>query len=303
MADKTIGFKVTDELYDKAKLLIESSGLSSKEWFENALATYEVKTLQTNSPEFTRDLSELEVHTTRIYELVVNMVQQSIYFKDQAVREVTEQLAKKEQLLSELQEKLQSTKDFAKSLQEEKELLEQLQEEQTKQLEDARKSIENNQLLIEEYKEKNDTLSGLVNKYQGYAEENEQLKAHFAEEKEQLIQSSVKVKEELEQALNESKVEAQTYATKIAELEKTLQDQAKEHKQEISLLEQRHAINVESAVLKKEREYQEKLQTQIDSFNSRIQELQNENNQIRADFETRLERLLQENNSKRPENE
>lgn len=33
MADKTFGFKVTDEVYDKAKLLIETSGLSSKEWF------------------------------------------------------------------------------------------------------------------------------------------------------------------------------------------------------------------------------------------------------------------------------
>jgi len=90
VTDKTFGFKVTDEVYDKAKLLIETSGLSSKEWFENALAKYEVKALQTNAPEYTRNLNELELHTTRIYELVVNMVQQSMYFKDQAVREVSE---------------------------------------------------------------------------------------------------------------------------------------------------------------------------------------------------------------------
>lgn len=90
MADKTFGFKVTDEVYEKAKLLIETSGLSSRDWFENALAKYEVKALQTNAPEYTRNLNELELHTTRIYELVVNMVQQSMYFKDQAVREVSE---------------------------------------------------------------------------------------------------------------------------------------------------------------------------------------------------------------------
>lgn len=121
MADKTFGFKVTDEMYDKAKLLIETSGLSSKEWFENALATYEVKALQTNAPEYTRNLNELELHTTRIYELVVNMVQQSMYFKDQAVREVSEQLEKKEQLLAELQEKLQATKQSVQILQADKE--------------------------------------------------------------------------------------------------------------------------------------------------------------------------------------
>lgn len=45
MADKTFGFKVTDEIYEKAKHLIETSGLSSRDQFENALATYEVKAL------------------------------------------------------------------------------------------------------------------------------------------------------------------------------------------------------------------------------------------------------------------
>lgn len=50
MADKTFGFKVTDKVYDKAKLLIETSGLSSEDWFENAFATYEVKALHTNAP-------------------------------------------------------------------------------------------------------------------------------------------------------------------------------------------------------------------------------------------------------------
>jgi hypothetical protein len=105
MADKTFGFKVSDEDYERAKLLIETSGLSSKEWFQNALANYEVKALQTNAPEYSRNLTELELHTTRIYELVVGMVQQSIYFKDHAVREVSEQLEKKEQLMLELQGK------------------------------------------------------------------------------------------------------------------------------------------------------------------------------------------------------
>ena len=142
MADKTFGFKVTDEVYEKAKLLIETSGLSSRDWFENALATYEVKALQTNAPEYTRNLNELELHTTRIYELVVNMVQQSMYFKDQAVREVSEQLEKKEQLLAELQEKLQATKQSVQTLQADKDALTSIQAEQQKQLDEARTAIE-----------------------------------------------------------------------------------------------------------------------------------------------------------------
>ena len=32
MADRTLGFKVTDEVHERARMLIESSGLTSKEW-------------------------------------------------------------------------------------------------------------------------------------------------------------------------------------------------------------------------------------------------------------------------------
>ena len=225
MADKTFGFKVTDEVYDKAKLLIETSGLSSKEWFENALATYEVKALQTNAPEYTRNLSELELHTTRIYELVVNMVQQSMYFKDQAVREVSEQFEKKEQLLAKLQEKLQATKQSVQTLQADKDELTAIQAEQQKQLDEARTAIENSQLLIAEYKDKNDSLTGLVTKYQGYAEENEQLKVAFAEEKEALLTATATDKQRLEKALTTATTEAKSNETRAIELEKALAEE------------------------------------------------------------------------------
>ena len=51
-------------------------------------------------------------------------------------------------------------------------------------------AIENIQLLITEYKEKNDTLSGLVAKYQAFANENEKLKTEFTNERE-LLRSKV----------------------------------------------------------------------------------------------------------------
>lgn len=84
------------------------------------------------------------------------MVQQSIYFKYHAVREISEQLEKKEQLMLELQEKLQQTKQTVQILQAEKQELTAIQAEQAKQLEEGRLSTENSQLLIAEYKDKND---------------------------------------------------------------------------------------------------------------------------------------------------
>lgn len=299
MADKTFGFKVTDEVYEKAKLLIETSGLSSRDWFENALATYEVKALQTNAPEYTRNLNELELHTTRIYELVVNMVQQSMYFKDQAVREVSEQLEKKEQLLAELQEKLQTTKQSVQTLQADKDELTSIQAEQQKQLDEARTAIENSQLLIAEYKDKNDSLTGLVTKYQGYAEENEQLKVAFAEEKEALLTAATTEKQQLEQALTTATNEAKANETKATELEKALAEEKAKAEQATALLQERHELALERAIVKAEREYQEKLQAQLDTTNTRITELQAENDRIRVSYENRLEELLKSNEKKK----
>lgn len=299
MADKTFGFKVSDEDYERAKLLIETSGLSSKEWFQNALANYEVKALQTNAPEYSRNLTELELHTTRIYELVVGMVQQSIYFKDHAVREVSEQLEKKEQLMLELQEKLQQTKQTVQTLQAEKQELTAIQAEQAKQLEEGRLSTENSQLLIAEYKEKNDSLTGLVAKYQSYAEENEKLKISFAEEKEVLLRTTATEKQELEKALAAATNEAKANEAKATELEKALAEEKAKAEQATALLQERHELALERAIVKAEREYQEKLQAQLDTYNARITELQAENDRIRASYENRLEELLKSNEKKK----
>ncbi|KAB2329572.1 hypothetical protein F7731_22280 [Cytobacillus depressus] len=42
--------------------------------------------------------------------------------------------------------------------------------------------------MIDEFKEKNDTLSDLVSKYQSFAEENEELKKKYSNERERLIE-------------------------------------------------------------------------------------------------------------------
>lgn len=292
MADKTFGFKVTDDVYDRAKMMIEASGLSSKEWFENALATYEVKSLQSNAAEFAPALSELELHTTRIYDLVVNMVQQSLYSKDQAVRDVSEQVIKKDALISEIQEKLQSTKEQVNQLQAEATEKSELLTVTLEQLEEARKSNENNQLLIQEYKEKNDTLSGLVTKYQAFADENERLKADFSREKAELQEKSSLEVTELKKALNASTEEVKTLTSKVAQVTAKAEEEKIKFENERAILEERKAIEHERALINLEREYQEKLQEQILAYNDKIAQYQTENDRIRASYEERLNELI-----------
>lgn len=88
----------------------------------------------------------------------------------------------------------------------------------------------NNQLLIDEYKEKNDTLSGLVSKYQSFAEENEKLKDEFSKERECLHSQ---VEEIYTQAYNQ-------------------QVEIKELKQQIEMTKNSHEIALERLTEKKE---------------------------------------------------
>lgn len=294
MADKTFGVKVSEEMYDKAKMVIESSGISSKDWFEKAVALYEMNAIKQGSSDYTQDLTELEHHTTRMYELIVNMIQRSVYLKDHAVKDISDRLESKEAIISEFQlqivqfkEEILSKNNTVVALQEqEKELKEKLKANET--------TLENNQALIAEYKEKNDTLSGLVAKYQAFAEENEQLKATYTEEKEKILTSAASEKQKLEEILATASNEA-----KVAELEKALADEKTKSEQATALLQERHELALERAIVKAEREYQEKLQAQLDTYNARIQDLQAENDRIRGTYENRLEELLKNKDNKK----
>lgn len=132
-------------------MLIESSGLTSKEWLENALALYEVKALQANTPDYVKDLTELELHTTRIYELVINMIQQSLYLKDHAVKEVSDKLESKEGIITELQAKLAEVKEKVNQLTLENKQFNEQQKLLQKQLDEQKSTIDNGNLLINEY--------------------------------------------------------------------------------------------------------------------------------------------------------
>ena len=46
MADKTFGVKVSEELHEKVREMIENSGDSVKDWFEKAVALTEIQNIR-----------------------------------------------------------------------------------------------------------------------------------------------------------------------------------------------------------------------------------------------------------------
>ena len=294
MADKTFGVKVSEELYDKVKMMIDASGISAKEWFEKAVALTEMNEIKQGATEYRQDLSELEVHTTRIYELVSNMIQRSIFIKDHAVKEISDKLEQKEAIIGEYQKKAADAAEEAKIVKQKNEELEKEKEDLIKQLEEARSVNANNQLLIDEYKEKNDALSGLVSKYQAFADENEELKTAFDKEKKEMQAAFAEEKEQLRMQVEELSVKAKNQENEIKDLKQLVNSMKREHAIEIERLTERKDFEKERAVLEAERNYQEKLLRANEEYNEKIRSLYDELANARKEYEDRIRMLESE---------
>lgn len=292
MADKTFGVKVSDETYEKAKMVIESSGMSSKEWFDKALALYEVNAIKQGSSDYTSDLTELEHHTTRIYELIVNMMQRSVYLKDHAVKEVADKLESKESLLGELQEKLKEYKESVNQLTNINQVLEEEKDAIAKQLDELKNTIDTSNLLISEYKDKNDTLTGLVAKYQGYVNENERLKHDLEDTKENLTKQAVEA-EQREDLLKRD----------LSAKEEELQKAKQQYDNELQMAMERKDLECEKVLVDLERKHQSEVAALNTKYNDQLLESYNEiadlrkvNEQIKDKMQSEIDLLKNKEN-------
>lgn len=280
MADKTFGVKVSEELYDQVKDMIEASGTSAKEWFEKAVALTEMNAIKQGATDYSQDLSELEVHTTRIYELVSNMIQRSIYIKDHEVKEYADKLLMYETMINEARHEAAAAEEEAKESKELSVRLEKEKEALMKQLDEARRVNLNNQLLISEYKEKNDTLSGLVSKYQAFADENEKLKEQYSRDRERF-----------ESALQEITNQSEDQQDEIKELNQQIEMMKRDHEIVVERLAEKKDYEKERALLECERSYQDKLLKANEEYNAKIKELYDEISNIRKEYEGRIAEL------------
>lgn len=245
------------------------SGLTGEYWVEKAVALYELNSLKDGiSDDYYVRLAEPEVHITRMYALISNMVARSTLLKDNAVKEVTSQPQEQNKLLkaniSNLEEQQRLDIENAVALEE--------------KLTSRQNSLDNNQALINEYKEKNDALSGLVSKYSSYAEGNESLKTESADTKTQLTERAATAEKENEQLVQQLKA-----------AEEQLVKATEQHQTELIILIEKKNIERDRAIVEVERAGQE----QITATNEKIRSLYDEIAQLRANHQEKISTLKQ----------
>jgi chromosome segregation ATPase len=266
----TWSVKMTDTLKEKIAGSLQQSGLTGKEFMEVLLNTYEQ--VKKDRPEITPDLDELETLTKRICAIYVNVrerITTLLNDKDNSykalVAEKTDLARTLQKRITELENSLKEKITLAKELEAEKDKLREekinLELRQQNEIQQLAEINLSNKSLIEEYRQKNDTLTGLLAKYETHKNQLHELKKEINLEKIKRAGSEDKLKKS-EDALGKAK-------------ERLLQTEER-YKAEVENIIKQQSFEKEKALLEQEKFLRNELQAEREEYNNRITTLLDE---------------------------
>lgn len=266
MADNT-PFSVRMEQEDKEKLLklIQDSGKSNKEFMTSLINIYDLNKAKIEMPEIAQDIEGLEALTKQISDYYVNMGK-----RIEAIRKSKDiEFAKETEIYK---DKIETLKDENNNINEKFTNIQEVYnnissdyDKLNKQLLQLQESLNDKNLLVEEYKSKNDTLTDLLSEYKQYKMEIEEYKKSLEASQKQNtnlaneLKENNKIIENLKKDLNSKVVElGNKYKSNI----EALKDRADiEKSKEILVLQKQHQEEIQKINLKNNKtieEYQSK---------------------------------------------
>lgn len=267
--DTTISFRGSDELKEKVTLMIEGSGLTQKEWYEKAISLAEMNSLKEGAKDYSKDLSELEMHTQRIYELIGNMVKRAGYEKDAVERRLDEVKASQNEVITDYQQRIKAEIELRQESEEQTKVSVKNEEKLNEQFSQLQKANASNEALIEQYKEKIDSLSTLVSEYRGYADENKQLQTTMSDLKEKNRSS-------------------------IQEMQDTVNDVARDLEMaqtEFKNLTDKLGFEKDIALLEADKKHQTQIASANENYNEKIRELYESIEETRQTYDSKVNGL------------
>lgn len=288
---KPFGVKLSEDEYQRAHELAEASGMQKKDWFIQLMSLYEANALKENFKEFGPALTELQVHTDRMYQIVVNMIQQSNHLRDSETKDLLIQISNRSELVDKLQEELRLAKEEIAKVKNDQKLTDEENDNLKKSLDELQKNVENTQLLINEYKEKNDNLNGLLVQYKEYEVENKTLKSQFESEKQSLIEANQLKLDLLDAEMKELASENQVLQDQNKELSNALKATEAKSEQDLDLHKKECEIKVKEAKIEVKEEYQQKLEALLDKQQAKIEEIQDDFKQNKIAYEAKIQML------------
>lgn len=258
-------YRLSQDTKDKIKDQLEDMGLTQQEYFNKVVSLMELENVKQNDI-FAINTIELQELTSRINNLFIGLCEQGNSFLSNKAAELVElkskykdMLLNKDDSITQLKEGLQYVYADLSVAQNEnedhKEELLNIKDDYIKQLDQLEQSINDKNVIVEEYKSKNDMLLSDLKEHKQYKEELHEYKKLLANAQGKNIElgNSIKDKDNSISAL---------------------------HK-DIESLKQEHKLDKNSALLDLKLEHQKA-----------IEELNNKHNKAIADYQDKYKELL-----------
>jgi len=282
MADeKNNPFSVRMEPEDKEKLmeLIQESGKSNKDFMSVLMSAYEINKAKVDIPQIAQDISHLEALTAQVNTIYLNMGRRIQDIEQAKTLKFDKDLELYKSRIENLQAQNEGLKIDKEILSEKLQEAENHNTEIDKQLNHLQELNEGSKALIQEYKEKNDTLTGLVSEYKKAKEENETIKGFLADEQARNIELGNKVKVQ--------DIEIENLKAKIVTAEQ-------ESQKEIARVKDQKEFEKEKALLSQEKEFNKKLQELHEEYNNKVKEYQKEIEELNLEYNKKVKEYQKE---------
>ncbi len=177
MSDQTFGVKVSPETKEKVAKMIEATGISNKEFFEQMVYVFELQLQKEKTLDFQKDISELETHTNRINQLMINLIQRATTEKTDLQQKIEQIQEERDGTVKDLEAESQHFKELKEEAETNLEALE-------KRNQELSQENMNQQALIEEYKGKIDQAENLDSDLQKVQAQAQDLKNELENQRE-----------------------------------------------------------------------------------------------------------------------
>jgi hypothetical protein len=263
-AKTTKAYKVSPDLKEKLETLFAESGMETQEAFIDHIATlYEMQQLKDgHAAGYKKQLDELEYHTRRSVELFLGMIETEAAERLQSAQEHEEALAERTSVILGQEQEITELKKEVKHQADELAKLTKENQARVQQIEQLSEISRKDNLLVDEYRQRIDTLSGLVNEYKAAGEENQELKAKVSE----LTLLTEK------QAAKITSLERDIAILKEVQ-EEQLRQREERHREALERLTERKDVERERDLLALRTEYQAKLEKANEDATAKLREL------------------------------
>lgn len=273
MADNNTPFSVRMEQGDKEKLmqLIQDSGKSNKEFMTSLISIYELNKAKIEIPDIAQDIEGLEALTKQINDYYVNMGKRITEVQKSKDVEFTKSMEVYKNRIEVLKAENDKVNGQITELTQAYNNVNVDYEETKKQMEQLLENLKDKNLLVEEYKQKNDTMTGVLNEYKQYKEEAKNLKESVDDLQ---IQN-----DKLNTGIKEKDITIQRLKNELEKMQKDteekIQDLNVKHNEAIKITKEKAEFEKDKDILELQKQHQNELQEQQRTHNEEIQEYQN----------------------------